>query len=249
MRRAVLALAGALTFFASRAASAEDAVARHRKYESPQHFAVEVRFAPYWPNIDSEPALGGKRPYHDTFGDHPWARLLAAVEFDWQALRIPHIGTIGPGLSVGYTSMSAAALKIDGTCCSPANTNLEIFPFYGVAVLRVDALMRDLRIPLVPYAKAGVGVGIWRTWDDGGGTSTVSGVTGNGLSIGPHLAGGIALQLDVFDPRAARMLDEATGINHTYFYAEGLWSGLGELGGNQLRVGTTTWVLGLALEF
>jgi hypothetical protein len=28
-----------------------------------------------------------------------------------------------------------------------------------------------------------------------------------------------------------------------------MWSGLGELGGKALRVGTTTWVVGLALEF
>jgi hypothetical protein len=230
-------------------ASAQDEMLRgRRKFESPQHFAIEFRFAPYWPNIDSE-FNGAAHPYHDTFGDRPWARLLAAFEFDWQALRIPHIGTIGPGIGIGYTSMSAPALKLDGTCCSPANTNLEIFPFYGVAVLRVDAFMRDLNIPVVPYVKAGMGVGIWRTWDDGSGTSTsADGKKGNGASAGPHLAAGVALQLNVFDPGAARQLDEATGINNTYLYFEGMYSGLGAIG-NGLRVGTTTWVVGLAMEF
>lgn len=250
MKNSVIGIGVVLaSLLGSTRAFAQDVVKPHNKYESPQRFALELRFAPYWPNIDSEPSLGGARPYHDTFGDRPWARLLAAIEFDWQALRIPHIGTIGPGLSVGYTSMSAPALKLDGTCCSPANTNLEIFPFYGVAVFRVDGPMRDFGIPVVPYAKAGVGVAIWRTWDDGTGTSRVNGVTGNGLSVGPQLAAGVALQLNVFDPRAARALDEATGINNTYLYFEGMWSGLGEVGGNQLRVGTTTWVVGLAMEF
>jgi hypothetical protein len=226
----------------------EVVLGHHKPYASPQHFAFEVRFAPYWPNIDSEPSLKGARPYHDTFGDHPWARLLVAFEFDWQALRIPHVGTIGPGLSAGYTQMSAPALKMDGSCCSQANTNLEIFPFYTAAVFRLDALMRDLRIPIVPYAKAGVGWGIWRTWNDGTGTAKVGNSVGNGISVGPHLAAGGMLQLSVFDPRSARALDEATGINNTYLHAEVMWSGLGELGSGQLRVGTTTWVLGLAIE-
>jgi hypothetical protein len=232
-------------------ARAQDVVlARGRnRFASPQHFAVELRFAPYWPNIDSEPALKGARPYHDSFGDHPWARLLAAFEFDWQVLRIPHIGTIGPAASLGYTQMSAPALKVDGTCCSPANTNLEVIPFYTVAVLRVDAFMRDLSIPVVPYVKAGLGYAFWRTWDDGSGTSKVNGIAGSGFSVGPHLAAGVALQLNVFDQGAARALDESTGINNTYAYFEGMWSGVGELGGSMLRVGTTTWVVGLAMEF
>lgn len=247
--RAALAALVVLGF--SSEARAQDYVilSNPRKYDSPQHFALEFRFAPYWPNIDSDPALGGARPYHDSFGDHPWARLLAAIEFDWQVLRIPHVGTIGPGFSVGYTNMSAPALKADGSCCSQANSNLEIFPWYAAAVFRVDVLMRDFRIPVVPYAKGGIGFALWRTWDDGSGTSKANGVSGSGVSVGPHLAGGVALQLNVFDRAAARQLDEATGINNTYLYVEGMWSGLGETGGNMLRVGTTTWVLGLALEF
>lgn len=244
-----LAVGFALLLVPAVASAQDDVVLRGRKkYESPQHFAMEFRFAPYWPNIDSEPALNGARPYHDTFGDRPWARLLAAFEFDWQVLRIPHVGTIGPALAVGYTSMSAPALKIDGTCCSAANTNLEIFPFSALAVFRADVFMRDFGIPLVPYAKGGLDVAIWRTWDDGTGTS-VGNKKGNGLSVGPHLAAGIALQLNAFDRGAARQLDEATGINNTYLYFEGMWSGLGEVGGNMLRVGTTTWVVGLSMEF
>lgn len=250
MKRALIGAALLLAMM-SREARAQDEVMVHgrQRFASPQHFAVELRFAPYWPNIDSEPALKGARPYHDSFGDHPWARLLAAFEFDFQALRIPHIGTIGPGVSLGYTQMSAPALKEDGSCCAPANTNLEIIPFYTVAVLRVDTFMRDLSIPVVPYAKAGLGYAFWRTWDDGGGTSKVNGIAGSGFSVGPHLAAGLALQLNVFDRGAARDLDESTGINNTYAYFELMYSGLGETGGSMLRVGTTTWVVGLAMEF
>ena len=70
-----------ITLLAERVASAQDEVelGHHKQYASPQHFALELRFAPYWPNIDSEPSLNGARPYHETFGDRPWARLLVAL--------------------------------------------------------------------------------------------------------------------------------------------------------------------------
>ena len=43
-----------------------------RNYESPQHFAFELRLAPYKPNIDSDSALkqtNGQGPYERVFGD------------------------------------------------------------------------------------------------------------------------------------------------------------------------------------
>ena len=55
--------------------------------------------------------------------------------------------------------------------------------------------------------------------------------------------------MDVLDTRA-KNLDESAGINHTYLYAEWMlaaYSGIGQQ--NALRVGTSTWVAGLAFEF
>jgi hypothetical protein len=127
---------------------------RHKDYSSPQNFAVELRGGAYRPDIDSDPSLkAGATPYATTFGGR---RALVAIELDWQIVRIPHLGTLGVGVSAGYTAMSAAAKIRNSTFDSPDKTYLEIFPFYGVGVLRVDVFSRELNIPLVPYGKLGV---------------------------------------------------------------------------------------------
>lgn len=214
--------------------------------ESPQHFALELRFAPYWPAIDSQPGLTGK-PYQETFGTMP--RLLFSGEFDWQAIRIPHFGTIGPGLSFGYTQMSAPAPLADGSGVSAENTNIEVFPFYAVAVLRVDTLWHDYKIPFVPYAKLGVAMTIWRTFTDSG-TSTFNGVSGSGWTWGEQFAVGGALALNWLDPRAAASMDQGGGINTTYAFAEWMFANLDNFGSSKaFRVGTNTICAGLAVEF
>jgi hypothetical protein len=217
-----------------------------KKYESKQWFALELRFAPYWPNIDSQPGLSNQ-PYHTIFGDSP--RLLFGAEFDVQVLRIPHFGSLGPGLGVGYVQMSALAPLADGSGLSAESTNIEVFPFYLTAVLRVDVLLRDYRVPIVPYAKAGIAYSLWRVFTDTG-TSTFNGMTGFGGTFGEQFALGGALNLDWIDRRGASSLDQATGINHTYIFGEWMFANLDNFGSSKgLRVGTSTFCGGLAFEF
>jgi hypothetical protein len=242
--------AGALLF--ARASAAQELrqgplTGTHKNYESPQHFAFELRFMPYSPDIDSEPALHGRTPYRDVFGTSQ--RFFFGAEFDWQTVRIPHLGTVGPGVAIGYTKMSALATFQAGGV-SGENTSLEIIPMYGVAVLRADVLWREVRIPLVPYAKAGIGYAIWRASNTLG-TSHYNGSSGVGGSLGAQLAVGVGLNLNPFDEYAARNFDEAMGVNNTYLFFELMRSDLSGLGIQQspMRVGTSTWVLGLAFEF
>jgi hypothetical protein len=228
---------------------------RHHRYESPQNSALEFRFFPYKANVDNAPELGGKTPYADAFGPNP--RLAIAAEFDWQVLRIPHLGTLGPGVSAGYTSISRPA-KIKNcppfpagttTCDSAEDTTLEVFPFYAVAVLRADVVMRELRIPLVPYVKGGVGMALWRASNTLGTSSSTDGVSGKGHTWGTHWAAGLALHLNAFDNAAAVNLDNSVGINHTYAFFEVMSSQLTGLGqSHALFVGTNTWAVGLAFE-
>lgn len=216
--------------------------------ESPQHAAFEVRIGRYVPSVDGE-FDGPNRPYQTVFGTDN--RYSFGLEIDWQAFRIPFFGTLGPAFGLAYTKISAPGLKTTtlglSTPPEPAgeDTSLTIVPAYAVAVLRADYLARSTPVPLVPYAKLGFGAAIW-TVGNGGGTADVAGTVGTGLSYGPQFALGGMFLLDVLDPSAAMEMDADTGINNSYFFAEWYVSALGV--GNQMHVGTNTWVLGLAFE-
>ena len=230
-------------------ASPDVLAGRHKNYQSPQHFALEVRFSPYTPDIDSDPALHGAAPYATAFGTN--ARLMLAAELDWQAGRIPHVGTIGPGVGLGYTwADRPAALAPPQSGVSGEDTSLQIFPVYAVGVLRVDALWREVGIPIVPYAKLGVGVAFWRASNTLG-TSHFDGVSGLGSSVGTQIAFGVGLNLNVFDQYAARNFDESAGVNSSYFFVDWSRSDFSGLWFQQdpLRVGATYWTFGLAFEF
>jgi hypothetical protein len=223
-------------------------------YESPQNFAAELRFGLWNPAIDSDPALHGS-PFKEAFGTAP--RLLVSAEFDWQAFRIPHLGTIGPGIGAGYASISRPAqlANCDQTvrsCESGETTTLQVIPFDLVAVFRADVLYRSFRVPLVPYVKAGLAYAIWRASNSlGTSRSKSGGVLGVGSSLGTHVAVGLALNLNQFDEYAARGFDESLGVNGTYVFGEWTREDLTGLGiqHDPMRVGGMSWTFGLAIEF
>jgi hypothetical protein len=214
--------------------------------ESPQVGLVEARFGAYNPRVDASVPNG--TPYADSFGNQ--MRFMAGLEGNWQLLRIPHLGTFGPGLGWGYTRSSGLArLTSDLTQVSGETTALTIMPIYLVAVLRADVLPRELGIPLVPYAKLGIGSALW--WSsDGGKIAYADGVRGEGISFGPQYALGGMFLLDVLDKQTARDADVSLGINNSYVFAEWYVSELDAFGSTKrLNAGTNTWVVGLAMEF
>jgi hypothetical protein len=236
----------------------EEMTTHHKSYESPQNFAIELRLSPFFPNIDSDPSLHGCTPFADIFGTG--SSIEIAGEFDWQALRIPHLGTLGPAIGVGTVSFSTSApssgarvgscLK-SGSGSSGEQTSLNIYPGFLVAVLRADALWKELGVPFVPYAKAGLGAAVWQAQNTLG-TSNYNGNSGQGYTLGTQLALGLSFNLNVFDEYAARNFDEAMGVNSTYLFAEWTDANLDGLWGaqaNALRVGGTSWTFGLDWEF
>jgi hypothetical protein len=221
-----------------------------RTYESPQSFAFELRFGPYRPEIDR--AFATAQPYASTCGDDH--HLAFGAELDWQAVRIPYIGTLGLGAAWNYVSMSAnAKLRSTGEP-SAETTKLKIMPMYGVGVLRIDQLARETAIPIVAYGKAGVGYALWSASNDLGVSEwtdpkTGEAIVGRGRTLGTHVAVGGMLLLDSFNPGAAAQLDQNTGVNNTYLFFEWMRAKLdGFEDHKSLRVGTTTWVTGLAFE-
>jgi hypothetical protein len=215
------------------------------RYESPQNFAVEVRFGPYRPEVDE--SFGGNGPYTKAFGTGK--SVYFGLELDWQALRIPWVGTFGPGISWGTTSKSNAAKISKSTKDSAEDTYFSVQPMYGVGVLRIDVLAREVGIPIVPYGKFGLGYALWSTGTDAG-VSTRDGVLGKGHTWGTHLALGGSVLLDFIDTSAAAQADEDTGINNSYIFLEWMRNNLDGMieSKPQMHVGTSTWVLGLAVE-
>jgi hypothetical protein len=262
MKRVLVAVAAvsAFTLVALRARAQEgrqdELVSHHHVYESPQDFAIELRLSPYYPQVDSDPSLGGCTPFADIFGKSD--SFMVGGEFDWQALRIPHLGTLGPGFGLSYTKMSGLAqfltphtLPSGGTTLtSGETTSLSLFPMYAVAVLRADVFVRELHTPFVPYAKFGLGYTIWRASNQLG-TSDYNGKIGVGASIGTQLGLGLMFNLNVFDEYSAKNLDDQLGINHTYVFGEYTRADLDGLGiqSDPLRVGGQSWTFGLAFEF
>jgi hypothetical protein len=215
---------------------------------SPQRAALEIRFGRYKPAVDDE--FSGTGPYARTFGDD--ARFHFGLELDWQALRIPYFGVLGPAFGWSYFHASAKA-KFTGTNIESAeDTSLTIMPMHLSAVLRLDELERRTHIPIVPYAKLGLGLGLWSAANTAGpSTVKVNGqdVAGKDTTWGVHSALGMMFCLNILDERSAARLDEETGVNHSYLFAEWMRAGLSGLGSRpQMNIGTNTWVVGLALD-
>ena len=238
---------------------------------SPQHFAFEVRFGTYSPNIDSAKEFqslpAAKRPYAAVFGDHcPNAdgspctagathpKLYFGLEFDFLPVRIPWVGAIGIGLGWGFTNQSATSVFTAGPNVGQASgetTSLTIMPMHASIVLRADEIMRRTGVPLVPYGKFGLSMDYWHASTDAGGevfnkSSTVQ-IGANGFTPGLHMAVGGMLSLNFVDQRASSRLDEATGVNHAYVFGE-VYSDNVAFGTNVMQVGTMSWVAGLAID-
>jgi hypothetical protein len=252
----VAGLALAATLFAPARARAQDILEEDgsfdgpHRYRSPQHWAFELKFGPYRPDVDSEFDRGGtdvRTPYKDFFGGG--RHLLTQLEVDWQVFH--RVGTIAVGAGLGYFSVSGAAPLGNGTgLISGDSSELKVVPFSVTGVYRFDYLLETRDFPLVPYGKFGLDYAYWQITDGNDEIARDGTGTGRGGTRGWHAAAGLELVLDIFDPEAARDFDADLGVNHTaivFEYAHVDLSGLGQA--NRLHLGDTTWSLGLLLEF
>ena len=245
------------------------------EYQSPQHFALELKAGPYVPGIDSTPGLTGL-PFSELFnnqydsnklGQPPAAKPQFTVEFDYQFLRKG--GSLGLAASAGFYRRSTHAFEysdpVAHTPCAPAamtckrstdETALTIFPLTLELVYRFDVLAKRYKIPIVPYLKGGIAYYFWFVQKgDSSLSQSLPDASGNtskaiGGTLGWVAHPGVALLLDVFDPSAARTMDADLGINHTYLFAELNYANITGLGFKDKMVfSDTTWNVGVAFEF
>lgn len=215
---------------------------------SPQNMAIELRVGQYLPDVDQEFG-GGATPFTDHFGAKK--RWMLGLELDWQLLRLEKIGSLGPGVGFGYTSLQSRDYydppgEADREQAAEGST-LKVLPIYAVAVVRIDALHERTPVPLAFYGKAGLGYAYWwATYSDG--LDVVEGTKANDTSWGTTWSLGVSLLLDALDRRAANNMDASHGINNSYVFLEWYNSDLSGFGSNTMQVGDSTWMTGIAFE-
>lgn len=173
--------------------------------DSPEYVSVDFGIGPYNPD--------GNRAAFDQFfsGDHGPLLTLGAF---FHVYRIPYVGMLGVTADASWARYVGQAC-LDAGCTARVDEALrfDLFPLGLQATLRMDALDHHLDVPL--FLEGGIGGEYVRFRETKGG---VRESWGGALGLRWHAR--VGLYLDVFEPRAARALDEQHGINHTYIYFE-----------------------------
>jgi hypothetical protein len=219
-------------------------------YRSPQHFAVELRFGPWLPDIDSEfhatDGVPARTPYRDYYGTS--SHLMTQAEFDVELYH--KLGTAAVGFGVGYFQVSGTA-PFDTGAPSGDKSTLRVVPLSLLGIYRFDYFLEKRNVPLVPFVKLGLNWAYWQNTDGNGQIAMAdNGGKGSGGTFGWEAATGLALVLDMFDPDAAKDFDTDLGVNHTAVLIQFVHadiSGLGE--SNRLHVGDNTWSAGILVQF
>jgi hypothetical protein len=238
------------------------AILQDRERHSIWSFTLEARFGGYYPNIDQafapDPAYPCGGPYRCFFGDGP--QFYFGLELDWLPIRIPYVGKLGAGFGWGIVTYGSKAHNPDSTNWSEGwkddtkaaldeSTGMTLMPMHTSVVLRIDEIARRIVVPIVPYGKAGFGFGTFNSGTSSGTSKDASGVSAEGLSVGPHFALGGMLGLNWIDQRSGAMARETSGIDQAYIFGEWMFSDLKYgAGKGTMNIGTSTWVVGLALD-
>jgi hypothetical protein len=228
---------------------------------SPQRFAIEAKFGPYLPDVDSRYTGDGFGPYATIYGETddngvttgaPRKALYSVLSFEWQFFHAG--GPLSIGTTVGLFNDRADALVTDPTGdnvrSSADKTRFHVIPVTLLLGYRFELIADRFRVPLVPYARGGVAYGFWSEKKGGKLTTNSAGQKSHGGSFGWQVNLGLMLRLDFIERAAAVDLDRLTGINHTYLFGEWQFSRLNGFGsGKAMSVGDDTFLVGLAFEF
>jgi hypothetical protein len=223
-----------------------------------------VRVGPYVPGIDAQidkPTGKYDGPYEQMFGGYSILPVIDIERFFYRGF-----GQAGLGVSVGYMGKKAHAWEA-GSDPNDAmrpraegdNNTFRLFPVTLSAVYRFTYLDDEYGIPLVPYARAGLGYYVWwivapngdfaSSCTTGGDTMGCDKTTAAGASLGFVGSIGLAIRAERIDVSAARSMRES-GIEHAGFYGEysvGKVDGFGS--DKKLSVGDATWFAGVDFEF
>lgn len=219
--------------------------------DSPRNFYFELKAGALAPDMDRRPGgVGLAQPYTKLFGDA--SRTTAGFEFEWQILK--DVGSFGiSGAMLFFQSVGRGLLAATGDG-SRETTVLNVLPLQVNAVYRWDIPMRKYGVPFVPYAKAGFDYYVWWVLNGAGDISSFTDGAGTrrrgvGGTFGIHATLGVQFQLDIIDRRMQKSFDEEVGINHSYLFAEVVFSRVDDFTSSSFNFSSTYFLAGLALEF
>ncbi len=237
---------------------------KRNRQGTPQNFAFEFKLGPYLPDVDKNYDGPGFGPYASIYGrtndvgetiKAPRPGIMPAIEFDWQIVYLA--GPLGIGVQVGFFGDKAKALIAEpvdpgeSVRSEADETKFRAMPFSLLAVYRFELLADFYKIPIAPYAKAGLSYAFW--WSKNGNgdiAKNKAGQKGRGGSWGWQISAGAMLRLDFLEPATAKKFDISTGINHSYLFAEYQFSRIDDFGtGNGMSLGDSTFFAGLGIEF
>ena len=239
---------------------------------APVHWNLEIKFGPYVPDVDSEFDLGADEagPFERMFGDGPF--LMSGVTLDRYFLHPG--GQLGVTGSIGYFSRSAGAFQVDeeGNVVTDEDgmpvrsggdqTRFRMIPMSLGVVYRFTQLDDRLRVPVIPYARAGLSYYYWWITAPSGDVAEVptmdcpdlgedcDGDKARGGSLGWQATAGLAFRLERLDPDAEVALRTELGIEHAGLFVEGTVARVDGFGSEEkLSVGDVTWFGGINFEF
>ncbi|MBX7082083.1 MAG: hypothetical protein K1X88_22945 [Nannocystaceae bacterium] len=230
---------------------------------SKQRFAAEIKLGPYLPEVDSRYDGPGFGPYATIFGrtnakgetiKKPKPGVMPLLGFEYQFLYLG--GPLAVGTQLGFFLDRADALLANPKPGENLRTKADkikfgMVPISALLIYRFELAADFFRVPLVPYAKAGLTYAFWWIKDGSGHIArNTQGDKGSGGQIGWQINPGVMLRLDFIERNTAKKLDQGTGINHTYVFGEFQLTRLRNFGvGDFIDLGDKTFFAGFAIEF
>jgi len=223
----------------------DDGPARFVTEHGRPRLGVNLKFGPYAPNIDSDPAANHQ--YSAFFG--PTNRLVSSgnklrIDGQLDIYFLRQVGLLGVSGGFGYWQANAPTKKclIDnqpqedcGDLSHPfpgevitkgvGSTQFTIFPMNLSLVYKFDFFNEHYKVPLVPFVYAGLDVYFWTI--QGSGRTAVRrdlNTKGSGATYGYHVNPGLAIGLDWIDPSSARRAFETVGMDGVYLTFEWIFN-------------------------
>jgi hypothetical protein len=227
-----------------------------------RHGNLEIRYAPYRPDIDSQFSLPAgcedQGPYSRFYGSGDDGLLLLGYE----GHLMQKYGTLSAGGDIGYFRVAGKAQA--GLPCRPTGSgvatgaaeaeadtdesSLIIVPLQAQVSYRLT-IWEDM-IPVVPVLRLGLDYYMWRMGNTSGDVASFeSGQEASGGTWGWHYTVGLHLLLDFFSEAMAADFDRDAGVNSTYLTVEYMHAQVDDFGSKKsIRLGDSTLVFGLGFD-